>query len=445
MDKIITSFNLDLSDLTSNGETRSFSVIGVNGGEFTLEVRDNTTEYYYNFFTNSFQAAKASLQETISGGSFRGSISFPAVTGSDDQYDIYLYAKHGTKHADYREVRFGDGSLDINSSTGSNSLLLQKVIYQYSAITLTLQGVSLNSTVTGSFLTDTISIERGKGTTSSFSFTTTAIPSTSYKILKEIAPSDALSYIDVTVGSAAQILPGENTASSTLFYQWPIDDISKVGIGNKVHGTNVTSGTYINNYEDTVIINEGAENEKTITNNKAPFKDTKGLKPTVVKGLVTVQPGSIVLNQQNAAALAGDSIKIIAEGVGLIGLMSSYDVVFSDLTIELTPITTTTTSVVSNSTTVPVASVNGILPGTTIVSGIGINPSIEDPTVISRSVTSGAGDIVLDGVQTLESGITLALNGVGQVATIAGRIEIKKAGTANQTIYFDLEKLLSVH
>jgi len=28
---------------------------------------------------------------------FSGSITFPAVTGSEDQYDIYLYAKPGTK------------------------------------------------------------------------------------------------------------------------------------------------------------------------------------------------------------------------------------------------------------------------------------------------------------------------------------------------------------
>ena len=54
-------------------------------------------------------------------GSYNGIVRFPAVT-DDDQYDIYLYAIPGTKHAPYTEVRFGDGSIDANNSTGSNSL-----------------------------------------------------------------------------------------------------------------------------------------------------------------------------------------------------------------------------------------------------------------------------------------------------------------------------------
>ena len=445
MDKIIQSFNLDLSDLPAISEKRSFTIEGDNGAEFILEIKDNTTGYYYNFFTNDFQAAYAKLEKSIGAGNYKDDIIFPAVTGSDDQYDIYLRAKPGTKHSTYNEVRFGDGSIDINSSIGSSSLALQKVIYQYSALTLTLQGYSLNSTVTGTLSTDTISINRGKNAKKSFSFITTAGATASYKILKQPEVSDILAYTDITVGAAAEVLPGETTASDTLFYQWPVDNIDKVRLGNKVHGTNVTSGPYITNYEDTVTINEGTENEQIIVKNKAPFKDTKGQKPTIVKGLVTVQPGNIVLNQQNAVALAGDAIKIFGYGKQSIKSITGYEVVFTNLAIALTSITTTTTSAVSSSATVPVASVNGVLPSTTTVSGIGIDPSVANPTVDSRSVTSGAGNIVLDAAQTLESGVTLTFGGgAGQIATITGNIEIVKAGTSDETIYFDLEKLLSI-
>jgi len=445
MDKIIQSFNLDLSDLPSISEKRSFTISGDSGAEFILEIKDNTTGYYYNFFTSAFQAAQTKLEEYISGGNYKNNIIFPAVTGSDDQYNIYLYAKPGTKHSAYKEVRFGDGTVDINSSTGSGSLLLQKVIYQYSALTLTLQGYSPNSTITGTLSTDTISIDRGKNTKKSFSFITTAAATASYEILKQPETSSALAYTSVTVGAAAEVLPGESTSSDTLFYQWPIDNINKVGLGNKVLGSNVLSGTYIANYEDTVTINEGTENEQIIVKNKAPFKDTKGQKPTIVNGLVTVQLGNIIFNQQNPVALADDTIRILGYGKQSIKSITGYEVVFTNLAIALTPITTTTTSAVSSSATVPVASVNGVLPSTTTVSGIGIDPSVANPTVNSRSVTSGAGNIVLDAVQTLENGITLTLGGgAGQVATITGNIEIIKAGTSNETIYFDLEKLLSI-
>ena len=102
------------------------------------------------------------------------SITFPAVS-DDDHYDIYLTAKPGTRHAAHNEVRFEDGTIDINSSTGSNSLLLQKIIYQYTELTLTLTGFSPRSTVAGTFGTSTVQVNRGESLTKTpFSFTTTA-------------------------------------------------------------------------------------------------------------------------------------------------------------------------------------------------------------------------------------------------------------------------------
>ena len=171
----ITGFDLDLSDLPATSERRRFNILGNRGAEFILEIKDNTTGYYYNFVTNVFQVSPSRLEEQIAGNSYNGSITFPAVTGGDDQYDVYLYAKPGTIHAAYSEVRFGDGSLDINNSTGSNSLMMQKVIYQYAALTLTLQGYSTGGTVAGTMATDTISINRGKSQVeTAFSLTATA-------------------------------------------------------------------------------------------------------------------------------------------------------------------------------------------------------------------------------------------------------------------------------
>ena len=449
MDKIIKNFNLDLSDLQEAGENRAFSIIADNGAEFILQIKDATTDYYYNFTTNAFQAAQTDLESIVENGVYNGIIEFPSVTGSDDQYDICLYAKPGTKHVVYTEVRFANNSIDINSSTGSDSLMMRKVIYQYTDLTLTISKYSLNDTIEGTgsdHVDDTISVPRGKGITKA-SFTVKAAVSAaskSYKIIKQPTTSDILSYNSLTVGAAAEVLPGENTTSDTLFYQWPVDNIDKVGLGNKVYGSNVLSGTYIANYEDTITIFEDTEDEKVIINNSAPFKNTKGQEPTIVKGLVTVQPGNIVFNQQNPVALADDTIKILGHGKESIKSISGYEVIFTNLAIALTSITTTTTSSVSSSATVPVASVNGILPSTTTVSGIGIDASVSNPTVTSRSVTSGAGNIVLDAAQTLESGITLTLADSGQIATITGNIEIVKAGTADKTIYFDLERLLSI-
>ena len=215
--RTIITFDLDLSDLPATSERRGFTIYGDKGAKFKLEIKDNTTGYYYNFVTNIFQVSPSSLQEEIVSNPYAGSITFPAITGSDDQYNIFLYAvpssdpELSTIHNTYNEVRFGDGSLDINSSTGSNSLVMQKVIYQYAALTLTLQGYSPNSTVAGTLGTDTISINRGKPQAkTAFSFTTTAATTAAYRVLKQPVANDILSFVSPVVGSAPIDLPGEN-------------------------------------------------------------------------------------------------------------------------------------------------------------------------------------------------------------------------------------------
>ena len=609
---VIKSFDLDVSNLLAAGEERVFNVFGDTGSEFILEIKDNTTNYYYNFTTNSFQSNKSNLEVKIINNIYTGSIVFPAVTGSSDKYDVYLYAKPGTNHVEYNEVRFEDGSLDINSSTGSNSLMLQKVIYQYEAVSLTLQGYSPNSNITGTFSTQSISIDKYKSKNKiNFTITATANAASSYKILKQPELIDVLSYLSVTVGSDPENLPGEDvfpavtgtdttggavtgggsdikvvmassvantmvvgdkiTASTTtdtvdgavssgvkvvmdnnvaekmsigdrvtvendagfdtshvinrtivtvhalnpdtdnvkefslseavelddgitltftpkcnrsettvvalnpdgdntsefsmsqnvgllegatLSFsnrknrRWAVDNINGLSSGNKVlkdiTDTNVTANSFISDYNNTIVINEGYSNEETIVLDTVPALDTKNSKPTIVDGFVTTQSGSIIFNNQQVLALGGDTIKIAGYGVDRILNSYGYNIALSNISLSIDSLTTTTTSAVSNSTTVPVASVNGILPGTTTISGIGINPSVADPIVNSRSVTSGAGNLELNNAQTLENGVTLTCSNAGQTATITGDIEILRAGGSSQTIYFDLENLLSM-
>ena len=88
-DKVISSFDLDFSDLPSISSFRNFSIQGDKGAQFTLEIKDKDTGKYYNFITNTFQTEQTKLEEEIKGNTYSGKIKFPAVTGSDDQYDIF--------------------------------------------------------------------------------------------------------------------------------------------------------------------------------------------------------------------------------------------------------------------------------------------------------------------------------------------------------------------
>ena len=524
MDKIIQSFNLDLSDIPAAGESRAFSITGDPGAELKLEIKDNTTGYYYNFVTNIFQVSPSSLQEEIVSNPYAGSITFPAITGSDDQYDIFLYAvpssdpELSTIHNTYNEVRFGDGSLDINNSTGSNSLMMQKVIYQYAALTLTLQGYSPAGTVAGTLGTDTISINRGKSQVkTAFSFTTTAGATAAYRILKQPVANDVLAFIQPVVGSAPIDLPGENiypdvsntdtvngsvtsgttvtmdtavasktkvgdrvtgnsaldrttatvvsldstyvftlseaiaiadgitlSFSNRMNYSWPITKANLIKPGMiVVSDTNVTTGTTVAAYEDTITIFEDTKDEKVIIKNARPAISTVGKTPTIVKGLITAQDGDVVFDKQQALALAGDTLKLGGYGENEILRVYGWDVRFTDLAIALTAPTTTTTEATSAHATIAVADREGIINTVSTVSGIGINPALADPTLTTGGGLDGAGDWIMSAVQTLESGITLTVGNTGRIATITGNIQIVKAGTASQTLRFDVEKLLS--
>ena len=85
----------------------------------------------------------------------------------------------------------------------------------------------------------------------------------------------------------------------------------------------------------------------------------------------------------------------------------------------------------------------GIINNVSRVAGIGINSYLQNPLITTGAGLDGAGDWIMDAIQTLESGITLTVENTGRVATITGDIEIIKAGNGNATLSFDVDKLLS--
>jgi len=604
--RVISSFDLDLSDIASVGENRAFSIVGDLGAEFRLDIKDNTTGYHYNFVTNVFQAANTFLDVKLDKTEYSSNINFPAITGSDDQYDVFFYAKPGTVHASYNEVRFGDGSLDINGSTGSNSLMIQKVLYQYAALALTLSSMSHNSSVAGTAGTSAISIDRGKPKVSTaFSLTYTAATTAAYRVLKQPTEADVLAFVSPVIGAEPSFIQSEDvfpinsaraaftgddvngavtsgaiiridgtvsgnvivgdklqtgklsgttaqesdgvkviltaavagimavgdqirgnafldaefitvaaldpdgdndqefsmsqevqidgdveltfvgevnrkvvivrnldptsgTNSANKFtisediqfrdnvplsfftrlnYRWPITNFAHIlqkGM-TVLPATNITSGSVLGDYTVSTTTGVGTEAEATIISDFIPAISTLGNTPTIVKGEITVQPGEIVFDRQQQLALAGDTIRIGGYGETEILRIHGYELKFSDLKLELNTVTTTTTSAVTGSTSVPVTSRNGILDDVSTVSGIGINAALIDPTVdTGAGAVTGAGTLVLTAAQTLENGATLTFSGAGQTATITGNVEVIKSGSASQSVNFDVEKLLSI-
>ena len=198
-------------------------------------------------------------------------------------------------------------------------------------------------------------------------------------------------------------------------------------------------------YEDTITLFEGTVESKTIIKNARPAISTVGKKPTIAKGLITAQDGEVVFDKQQALALAGYTLKLGGYGEDEILRVYGWEVRFTDLAIALTAPTTTTTeaSAGGSSADIEVNSVEGVINNVSRVSGIGINPALQSPLITAGGGATGTDDWTMDAVQTLENGITLTVENTSRVATITGNIQIVKAGTASQTLRFDVEKLLS--
>jgi len=375
---------------------------------------------------------------------------------SADQYDVYLFAEQGTKYADYREVRFADGSLDINSSIGSNSNLVQKVLYQTLDIDLTLSAISTSAATLflGTAATDqVITTQIGKNTGKiPFSIPVSAGATHSFRINRTPTIDDVAIFTTRTIGSAPLPIEGEDVSGST-YYRWPLDNIDRLSSGMIARGTNITSGSIISSNEDVTIVMGGTEGEEKIVQTKASALDALGGKPTITrdsntKKLTTIQTGNITFNKQQAAALADDAIKIYGYGTSAIKTLSGWEIELSDMAVTLTKPTALVASATVNSTTVDIDDGDGIMDDVSIVNSFNIDSSATNPTVTNiGSYTGTTATLTLSAAQSLEAGETLTFDGAGRTITISGNIEIKKVGEIvsgwDGVLFFDLERFIT--
>ena len=75
--------------------------------------------------------------------------------------------------------------------------------------------------------------------------------------------------------------------------------------------------------------------------------------------------------------------------------LTGYDLQFSDLAIALTEIKTTTTSAVSNSTSIPITNRDGIMDAISRAEGLGIDTIVKGTDIVDGSVPSGI-KVVMD-------------------------------------------------
>jgi len=289
-EKIIKSFSLDTSDLKAAGEIRKFVINADNSAVFSLEIKNGAT--YYNFQTNLFQATETKLSNiTIGTGSYAGSITFPKVAAGA-QYDVFLFCEsnYDTKHAEYVEIRADDNSIDINASTGSNSNLVQKVIYQTLDVSITLGSLSPNGTVTGTLGTQSITASRNRSVSKiPFTLTNTVTSTRTLTANKQPTGGDVMTFTTGTIGSAPIDIPGEDIYPS-------------VTDTDTVNGA-VTEGNKI--VMDNNVANKMAVGDKITT---ALTSDTVDGAVPLVSGAKIVMDNNVAGKMNNGDAITGNDV-----------------------------------------------------------------------------------------------------------------------------------------
>jgi hypothetical protein len=561
-EKVIKNFAIDTKDVHSDGETRSFTISGDQGAIFSIEVYDDAAPHknYYHFDTKLFSSSNSSGILTLPNpcleelnGPYSFSVKFPAATALHT-YTIEITAHSvdniKTVHTRANEVRFADDTINHNASTGSNSNILKKILYQDLVKNLYLScvapskytdstsaiasgrgttgtslelttghaanrkrvevgdkatsagmtseahflvtaigpgdnvdeiGVNISATVlseeaitftpafngmTPHYTDDTtgraaLTAASGGNLTTSFTITCTALAGRTFSILRAPTINDLCAIIPISFDVASDSyspISDEDTSEGALFYRWQIANIANLSLGMSLDpartgtGLNTTTPATISNYRTTKIIKSITKRKYCTDINDITVDDVfvdgvhdNGNLITAMDrtGRVTAQAGNIIFSAQQAAALDDDTgVRIFAYGAQQIRNATGMGITLSNVEVELGQISTTASVSRTSASGLTLASVSNISTASTI-RGVGINPSLANPSVTLKTAATGSGDITLDASNTIVSGQTYYFDGASNIATITGTITVSNMTIGDTTLYFDVERFLS--
>ena len=408
--------------------SRQYTIVGDPGAVFSMTVT-NEDNHYYNFPENTiiqnaeeeseptaaFAATPVRLNPITIGldGVYSGSISFPKV--SDD--DLYVLTIYPEQHYDTR----------LNEKLGKGSYIFAK-IQQLIDTTITLSLGSTGSSGTYNTLpsnyTSAGKDRRAGGSsrsTTSLSWTV-SLSSSQFIIAKQ--PDHADFYFSTT----------KDTLTAGTGTSLELKDIKGLSVGMVVSGTGIASGATITK------ITKGYYNAGKSTTAFPVYDIAKIVDDSEPNNpLLVDHPGGTVVISDSSTFVADRTLTFKGYGNAASQVFNNTNFSISDFKVALADVTTTTDAAVSASTTIPIASTDGIKAAeTTIMSGVGV---VGTPHV--DAISSGV-NVTASAAQTIEDGQTITFKGSSRTATITGDITISSHGRDNLTLTLELDNILTV-
>lgn len=400
----INNLTIDISDMANAATTRNLVVNGEIGATFTIIALQVGTQKYYNFASGEFELghnSNANLIVTLSQKKYRNTIAFPEGSGD---YLIKLIPSEGTT------TRAGIISKPI-TKLGTNATITFKAgtnnTVNYATFPTTTSTGSVDTTSNLNFDWD-ITNWNGSADAGSYGFkideTKPVIPETYW-------------YFTTTENVAENPTgDGENSKYAA------VADVTDLGVGTELY---YHKGT-------------------TVPTNKAG----SAVGTTTIIGIDT--EAKTITFSQEVAFEDGETMTFRAYGRSAIDQAINVNCMFSSTAIlSAPPLTHSVRANVSSSTSITLKDTLGISGGSTIkYKGLGVN-NLSNNRVVSVATpdpngVAGDGAITVELAQTLTAGTVLTFNQVYKTINLGGDITVNNYPASNRTIYFDIDKIITV-
>jgi len=396
--KLITSFNIDESDLPASSTNRQFSINGDQDAELMVQVV-NSSQQFYNFNTRSFTTAfnsENNLNIKLSGGTYNNSITFPAVGGVT--YTILLLT------GSYEDTELGIGY-------GKNSYSTS--ITQVGDSTLTFTPLSATSSKYDGMPSNITSV----GSPGTFN----ATKSLNWDLLG--AQSDAN-------GFGLRLI---RQPIDTDWYFQTTEVISSNPLGDAVSNDTVV-------VSDLTDIGTGME--------LVYHKSTTAPAATTVITAINQSTKTITFST-NTAFEDGETMTLRAKGSSVIKKAIGANIDFSNFNASTTSATsrelTKTVSETATDNNIALNGTYGISGGGFVtMSGTGIrNTGGGGNTVQVVAPGEGDGSILTEESQSIEEGTVVRFTGSTLTISVVNTFTINSHPSANKIIYLNLDNFIT--
>jgi len=391
--KLITSFNIDQSDLSALSTDRQFSIEGDQGAELILQVV-NSSQQFYNFITRSFTAAfnsENNLNVALNGGTYNDSIVFPAASGAT--YTILLLT--GSNE---------DTEINIGYRKNSHSVNITQV----GDSTLTFTPLSATSAKYGSMPANVTSVASPGvfSATKSLSWDLPGALSDAHgfglRLIKQ--PVDTDWYFQTTETADGAVASDSN--------QLVVDDLTDLATGMEL--------TFI-------------------TGTTAPGA------ATIIKA-IDISSKTLFLSR-NQAITDGHTMTFRAKGSSIIQKAIGANIDFSNFNASTTSATsaelTKVVSATSSNNDIALVGTYGISGGEFVtMSGVGMkNTAVNAVQVVTAGDTDGG--IQTQEGQTIKEGTLIHFTGSTLTVSVVNTFTINSHPSANKTIYLNLDNFIT--